>query len=396
MTLMRQGYLTNQITAGGGSGSLFLLLKGLEENYPELKKHILSSDCVNQTMLGRFSELGDVVVNKSISTLTVCQGSRPLLIFYILSRLRAKRDAKKVIRFCHDREIKTLHVNNSVFSHIYEDLSVAGIKIITHVREDIFAYGDSFISRYIKKQIEQFSTQIICIGEVEASRFDVPVKTIYNPNNKFVDHVPAPKKEMDSVNLLMMGRFARDKGPLLLLDAIKELAQSDLSVSMNFTILGYTSPGPLWRRFLKFVVKREMDVHFSFKRKLKKIHDLSNEKITVRVKGYVDDVDSYLQENDIYIRPSLFCDPWGRDIIEAMSFALPVVATGDNDIFVKPGETGYLCSKNPAELANRLWALSKNHDLRSKMAANALSFSRNTFDLSSYVHQISEVYKNVA
>ena len=32
MTLMRQGYLTNQITAGGGSGSLFLLLKGLEED----------------------------------------------------------------------------------------------------------------------------------------------------------------------------------------------------------------------------------------------------------------------------------------------------------------------------------------------------------------------------
>lgn len=138
-----------------------------------------------------------------------------------------------------------------------------------------------------------------------------------------------------------------------------------------------------------------MDIHFAFNRKLKKIHRLSNEKLSIRVIGYVDDVDSYLRENDIYIRPSLFCDPWGRDIIEAMSFALPVVATGDNDIFVKPGETGYLCSKNPAELANRLWALSKNHELRNKMAANALSYSRKTFDLSGYVHRISEVYKNV-
>ena len=87
MTLMRQGYLTNQITAGGGSGSLFLLLKGLEEDYPELKKHILSSDCVSETILGKFSELGDVVVNKSISNLTVCQGTRPTLIFYILTTM---------------------------------------------------------------------------------------------------------------------------------------------------------------------------------------------------------------------------------------------------------------------------------------------------------------------
>ena len=68
---------------------------------------------------------------------------------------------------------------------------------------------DSFMCSTSKTN-RQFSTQIICIGEVEASRFDV-LKTIYNGNNKFIDNVLL-KKETDSVNLLMMGQLLATKG----------------------------------------------------------------------------------------------------------------------------------------------------------------------------------------
>ena len=72
------------------------------------------------------------------------------------------------------------------------------------------------------------------------------------------------------------------------------------------------------------------------------------------------------------IRPSRTNDPWGRDVIEATSFGVPVLATGAFEGVVEPGVTGYLFDPFDAEaMAARLMDLLAQPKLRARMSAAA-------------------------
>jgi len=58
--------------------------------------------------------------------------------------------------------------------------------------------------------------------------------------------------------------------------------------------------------------------------------------------GHVDAPESVLSACHALIKPSREDNPWGRDILEALSFGLPVLACGSYPKFVQPGISGYL------------------------------------------------------
>jgi glycosyltransferase involved in cell wall biosynthesis len=58
--------------------------------------------------------------------------------------------------------------------------------------------------------------------------------------------------------------------------------------------------------------------------------------------GHVPDPERVLAACDVLAKPSREDNPWGRDILEALAMARPVLACGTCEEFVAPGATGFL------------------------------------------------------
>lgn len=61
--------------------------------------------------------------------------------------------------------------------------------------------------------------------------------------------------------------------------------------------------------------------------------------------GHVDDPERVLASAHALIKPTREANPWGRDIVEALAHARPVITLGAWTGFVSPGETGILHAK---------------------------------------------------
>jgi len=100
----------------------------------------------------------------------------------------------------------------------------------------------------------------------------------------------------------------------------------------------------------------------------------------VRFHGWTDDVPAVLDRIDMLVRPDLSGSPWGRDIVEAMSHGVPIVAAGTSDIYVRPGATGELYAPGDADaLAAHVIALAGDARRRERYADNARRFAREHF-----------------
>ena len=81
--------------------------------------------------------------------------------------------------------------------------------------------------------------------------------------------------------------------------------------------------------------KNNISKNYFFKKKKNKCLNffyktLENLDITekINIMEYTEFPEKFISEADILVRPSLSGDPWGRDIIEAMSSSTAIIATG--------------------------------------------------------------------
>jgi glycosyltransferase involved in cell wall biosynthesis len=80
-----------------------------------------------------------------------------------------------------------------------------------------------------------------------------------------------------------------------------------------------------------------------------------------RFLGHVSEPEAVLAGCDMAVRPSRQGDPWGRDVIEAMAQARPVLATGSYSRFVETGVTGLLHGEfDPSQWADDILALAED------------------------------------
>ena len=112
----------------------------------------------------------------------------------------------------------------------------------------------------------------------------------------------------------------------------------------------------------------------------------------VRLEGWVNDVEQTMREIHCVVRPDLSGSPWGRDIVEAMSLGRPVLATGTQDVFVKPGKTGWLVPPDqPEALARMLRTLCEDPELLRQAGSEAFDFAVRHFDPETNARRIEAV-----
>lgn len=248
---------------------------------------------------------------------------------------------------------------------------------------DLVVGCSQFIARQAQARFPELSERIVAI-----------------PNGTQVPETPPkPRAETDEVEILFTGRLSPEKGVHVLLEAFGEVHRRHPKTRL--TVIGPTAPAPK-----TFVDPFDEDPLFDGMRHLfegggyaEHVRGLlggpAAEAVTFAggmSHGYVED---YYDRSDILAFPSVWNEPFGLPVIEAMARGLPVVATrrGAFPETVADGETGLLVEAGDVgALAEALLRLVEDRELREQMGRAGWERVREQFGWEGYVAEWERAY----
>lgn len=212
----------------------------------------------------------------------------------------------------------------------------------------------------------------------------VRAKKIYVVSNGIPDEFPrwqnTPKQNTVPV-VLYMGVVRRDKGISVLVESATILRARGFVFRIK--IVG---------EFASDHYRRELERELG-ERSLRDCVDLTGPKVG-------DDKWMMYREADIFCYPSFFSsESFGKVVIEAMMFELPVVATKWRGIpgLVEDGVTGFLvATQNAHQLAHRLEILLRDASLRREMGRRGRERYLRHFTEEQYLQGLRRVFLEVA
>lgn len=104
------------------------------------------------------------------------------------------------------------------------------------------------------------------------------------------------------------------------------------------------------------------------------------------------------KNSDVLVNPSLWPEPFGRTLIEAMSLKKPVIATNQGGCIevIQNGKTGYLIPpKNERALAEKILLILNDVSLQKKLGKNGREYARAHFHPKIIAERYVQVYQNV-
>lgn len=385
---MNIAYLNHGLYFGGATASLMLMLKSLEGG--SCKRYLIYPRCSSEEMRKDFLkycvEAAPIHIPQIHNTMVTHSPFHRVL----LGRLWPMG---RLLNYLREKRIDVLHVNTTVYPHVLGAVKRrTSIKVVTHLREQIPPYGSGGLQRYVLGEIGRWSDALIAISDNEARPFLGHPRLHVMPNpfdDSVVDKTVSTFRKDNgipdgTVLVGMMGQFHKLKGHEVFLEALRRIVEGRLCPDpFLFVILGASDipqkgPKHAYGEAIRSFIKR---------------HGLERH---VRFFPYVYQVFGALKALDIVVRPSLSGDPWGRDIIEAMSFSKPVVATGTSAFFVQEGQTGFLVPPGDAgKLAERLVALMNQPVLREEFGRKGRERVRSMCDLNAYGKKLEAVYESL-
>lgn len=269
----------------------------------------------------------------------------------------------KFIRIIKNEKVCILHLHN-LSPSFWGTLAglISGVKVILRTEHNILLEGkncEKKLKNFCRRWLGIFQKRIICVSnQVLASHtekdkiFRKKYIKIYNgidiskfSNKSCVDYRKQFHLPKDSTLIGKVARLTDQKGHEYILEAAKIIIERNPKVF--FLIIG---DGPK-------------------KQKLIKLAESMNLLNNVLFIGKRADVPNILKSIDIFVLSSLW-EGFPMTIIEAMASGLPIIVTdvGGNSEAVKNGTNGILIPpKNSKELANAVFKLLENIELRKKM-----------------------------
>jgi glycosyltransferase involved in cell wall biosynthesis len=253
-----------------------------------------------------------------------------LSIFFFIDWPRAKSFRKKLLR--ESSRFDLIHCNHeSLYWMLRWIKKNINIPVTMHKRTNPH---DSIFLSYQNSIIDKYSNGIVFITENEMDSFNNSKtygKVFYNIVSNTGKYESCIKDYRFKICTLANYSFQRG------VDQLIDVALKLKSMNYNEVV---------------FIVAGDISLKESLPGKLGKISknggDLSDyaNKMGVREMfiflGHVKDPECVVSSCDVLIRPSRDLNPWGRDVLEGMSFGLPIIAAGSYDRFVEDGVTGFL------------------------------------------------------
>lgn len=262
-----------------------------------------------------------------------------------------------------------------------------GVPHVWHVRE-ILA-GSKVLTTLFRHLVAKFSSTVICNsgqtlewirlpGAAEKYRiiwngFDVP--TVAIDRNAERTRLGVAENE---VLFVLVGRINAWKGQKLLVQAFSQLA-AGTALRSRLVIVGSASAG-----------------HEHYEQELAAVvaQTACGERVTLI--PYRADIEPVWIAADVAVVPSTEPEPFGRVAIEAMGFAVPVIAAAHGGLveIVVDGETGRLVAPRDAgALAVAMTAMAEDAGLRQRMGEAGQARQRTLFSVESYAAKLIEVLR---
>jgi len=181
------------------------------------------------------------------------------------------------------------------------------------------------------------------------------------------------------IRLLFLSNLIKSKGVIVLLDALKILAEKGYSFQCDF--VGGETKEIDANRFAEEVDTRQL-----------------NKNVLYHGRKYEDEKDSFFANADIFVFPTFYdneCFP--LVLLEAMSYGLPCVSTSEGGIadIVLDGESGLISERrNPESLADSIRKLIDDPDLRKKMGEDGYNKLQKYFTYEVFEKRIESILMN--
>jgi glycosyltransferase involved in cell wall biosynthesis len=384
-------FLQHGLGYGGATKSLLLMQKALKDDI-ESYTILCRTKKINQDIKKEFIYSKEFVAMDIPSVYSYSEGTMKVSEF----EKNILFNAEELVMFINKKKIDILHINSTVFSNIVRQVKEeTACKIVVHLRE-VLPYGDSnIIDSFIIENYIRYADAVISISDNECKYFFQANKLEIIPNpHDFQVTDPLLEEDLPKMESIMIGmcaNFNPAKGHLCFLETagIVNDKLNNPKHKIEFRIIGYPKSKRSLKEFAKRVLSFGYKVRFDNKLKSLKIKNIS-------ILPFTFDIYSELRNFDIYVRPDLSGNPWGRDIIEAMALKKPVVATGDSEFFIKNGISGYLVPPDdPDKMAEKIIELVNDENIRIRMGKEGYEIVKEVCNMNSYRNKVMAVYNSI-
>ncbi len=348
----------------------------------------------------RMPVLMDRVLNslKVLDTLGVTPVSRP----YRLSSLYYATFARQVSRDIRVRQCQIVHIHgitNFITSVRRRNPDAC---IVLHVHDHSLSDFDATV---IRSRLQHAALVLACSDHVASEirrRFpDLTDRchTLHNGiDERFLQFESAPA---ESQTVLFVGRIAPEKGVSVLLQAFREVVkrhpQADLRMVGPFSSSPRQFVDPFNRDPVLEPIRRFCDSASVFRQHVQQAAALLAPR--VRLEGTVANSEVRYQyaQAGIFVFPSVWHEPFGIPLIEAMAAGLPVVTTrgGAASEIVVDGETGLLVERGDVEsLVSALCTLLSNPSLRGQMGLAGRERAARLFTWNQVAAKLDRLYEH--
>ena len=280
-----------------------------------------------------------------------------------------------------DYSADLVHINSIAALFGYYYVKKYHCPVVWHIREQLPETNALLLKKIYAGIFKAPSIRhLVCISENEARPFPHE-KTRIVHNFYRLDRQPFPTGKR--VRFLALGSLSEEKGFWLLIDAVKHLSESYSCDEFQVHIMGLES-------------KQRMPFEKNHDSFFERIRSLNIQQYVKRLTPTPHIPPAFFASIHVLVRPSLSGDPWGRDIIEAMSTGRPVIATGRYDKFVKNGVNGFLLPASDHRLlAGAMEKFLVNRELIQQMGQRSFKFASALFDPDENTNRIEKLYAGI-
>lgn len=226
-----------------------------------------------------------------------------------------------------------------------------------------------------------FPTAFMCGDFLQRGLDPQHAQVIYGAvNTKPYSHVVRPPRIHTTLNLLYAGRLSPEKGVHTALEAISILVNQHQLTQLHLTVAGGGDPEYVKR--LHQIVRQERLEQF----------------ITFLGAQPAEAMPALYSTADVLLFTSIWNEPFGRVLVEAMAAGVIVVgtATGGASEILMDGENALLFPPEDAgELATQITRLAEAPELRQHLAARARQIAVEKFDTCRMVDEIEAYLQKV-
>lgn len=314
-------------------------------------------------------------------------------IFEVAVLRRKNLSVKGMYQYARDFSASCRYIKNYIKEHnidvVYTNTAVVfpggvaakrmHVKSVWHIREII---KSNFENKVVSFMVDRYSDVIIANSGATGRAIckkDDKVKIVYNAVVDKTDRMVPVKAQGKDWMVGMAGRINRWKGQKLFADAAELVLKQVPNVCFKIAGAAYQGEEFLEEDLRAYIAEKGLTEN-------------------ILLLGQVNDMDGFYSNLDVFVLPSTQPEPFGLVVLEAMEWAVPVVATnhGGPVEILNDGQDGYLVSYESAEeMADRIVKLLTDDTCRMEIGSNGKKRKREAFSLQNTVTGIEQILESL-